>query len=245
MDDVYNSVNSELWARGNPVESLRVDTSSVFQTREEFVGQKLREAILLGQLKPGDRLEQNEIADMLGVSRSPVREAIRTLAAEGLVDVYPHRGAVVAELSVDELEEIFLIRSMLEGMAARLATLSMTADDIAELETILGDIDHTRDLDRWLELNRRFHHTLYQAAGRPRLFSLVENLRNTTAPYTRQFIASAEHIETAQEHHRTILNACADGDSMLAEEETQKHMEAVCEGVLEYIKSRATAPTDD
>ena len=227
------------------MENLRIDTSYGFPTREEFVGHKLREAILLGQLKPGDRLDQNEIANLFGVSRSPVREAMRTLAAEGLVDVYPHRGAVVAELSAGELEEIFLIRRILEGMAARLATPSMNGDDIAELETILGEIDQTGDLDRWLELNRRFHHTLYQAAGRPRLFSIVENLRNTTAPYTRQFIASAEHIETAQVRHRTILKACADGDGMLAERETQKHMETVCKGVLEYMKSRATAPTDD
>jgi DNA-binding GntR family transcriptional regulator len=122
------------------VRNLRIDASLAFQTREEFVAHRLREAILVGQLKPGDRLDQNEIAELLGVSRSPVREALRTLAAEGLVDVFPHRGAAVAELSVDELEEIFLIRRTLEGMAARLSALSMDDNEIAELETILEEM---------------------------------------------------------------------------------------------------------
>ena len=224
--------------------NLRIDASLAFQTREEFVAHRLREAILLGQLKPGDKLDQNEIAELLGVSRSPVREALRTLAAEGLVDVFPHRGAAVAELSVDELEEIFLIRRTLEGMAARLSALSMDASEIAELEMILEEIDQISDLDSWLELNRRFHHTLYEAAGRPRLFSLVENLRNTTAPYVRQFISSVEHIETAQASHRRILAACAAADGALAETETMRHMEAVCEGVLEHMAPRSVALPD-
>lgn len=227
------------------MKDLRIGASLAFQTREEFVAHRLREAILLGQLKPGDKLDQNEIAELFGVSRSPVREALRTLAAEGLVDVIPHRGAAVAELSVDELEEIFLIRSTLEGMAARLAALSMNDGEIAELEMILQEIDRISDLDSWLELNRRFHHTLYEAAGRPRLFSLVENLRNTTAPYVRQFISSAEHIETAQASHRRILKACAAADGARAETETKRHMEAVGEGVLEHMAPRSVAPTDD
>ena len=138
---------------------LQIDSTPVCQTREEFAAQKLREAILLGHLKPGDKLDQNEIAELLGISRSPVRDALRTLAAEGLVEVIPHRGAAVAELSADEVEEIFLIRRILEGMAARLATQRIGPAQIAELQAVLDEIDQTSDLDGWLELNRRFHHT--------------------------------------------------------------------------------------
>lgn len=245
MDGVYIRGGDETALPSEQtVNKLKIDTSLDFQTREEFVAQKLREAILLGQLKPGDRLDQNEIAIMFGVSRSPVREALRTLAAESVVDVYPHRGAVVAELSANELEEIFSIRSVLEGMAARLAALSITGDDVAGLETILEDLDQTDDLDRWLALNRRFHHSLYRTAGWLRLLSIVDNLRDTTAPYVRQFIASAGHIESAQVHHRILLKACADGDAMLAEKETQRRMEIVCRGVLKFMESRATEPAD-
>ena len=224
---------------------LQIDSTPAFQTREEFAAHKLREAILLGHLKPGDKLDQNEIAELLGISRSPVRDALRTLAAEGLVEVIPHRGAAVAELSADEVEEIFLIRRILEGMAARLATQRIGPAQIAELQAVLDEIDQTSDLDGWLELNRRFHHTLYQAAGRPRLFSIVENLRNTTAPYVRLFIVTAEHIESAQESHRRIVRACAAGDAVAAERETQEHMGAVCEGVLEYMKSQGEVTAEE
>jgi DNA-binding GntR family transcriptional regulator len=227
------------------VGGLQIDSTPAFQTREEFAAHKLREAILLGHLKPGEKLDQNEIAELLGISRSPVRDALRTLAAEGLVEVIPHRGAAVAELSADEVEEIFLIRRILEGMAARLATQRIGPVQIAELQAIVDEIDRTTDLDSWLELNRRFHHTLYQAAGRPRLFSIVENLRNTTAPYVRLFIVSAEHIESAQESHRRIVDACAARDAVAAERETQEHMGAVCEGVLEYMKSQLEAPEEE
>ena len=100
---------------------LGIGPGNAFQTRQKVVVSRLREAILRGSFAPGERLDQKEISERLKVSRSPVREALRTLAAEGLVEVIPHRGAVVAELSPDELEEIVAIRSVLEGMAARLA----------------------------------------------------------------------------------------------------------------------------
>lgn len=224
---------------------LGLNGTLAYQTLEQFVARKLREAILLGHLRPGDKLDQNEIAETLGVSRSPVRDALRTLSAEGLVEVYPHRGAVVAELSADELEEIFLIRRILEGIAARLAVQSLNADQIVELRQILDEIDRTNDLDSWLELNRRFHHTLYQAAGRPRLLSMVENLRNTTVPYVRQFIATSKHKETSQASHRRILKACEDRNGTLAEQETQMHMNDVCLGVLKHItKLQSVTPAD-
>lgn len=219
------------------MDNLKIDATSVLQTREEFVTDKLREAILRGYLKPGQRLDQNEIAEALHVSRSPVRDALRTLAVEGLVEVYPHRGAVVAELSPKELEEIYFIRGILEGMAARLSAPKMDEDRIAALQNILEDMNATSDLDRWLELNRRFHHTIYQAAGRPRLLSIIENLRNTSAPYIRQFIATAEHMEAARANHRQIFEACVDRDGTRAQQVTEKHLKAVCEGALVYEES--------
>lgn len=222
------------------MENWKIETVNVLQTREEFVADRIREAILRGYLKPGQRLDQNEIAELLNVSRSPVREALRTLAAEGLVQVYPHRGAVVAELSPEELEEIYFIRGVLEGLAARLAAPKMDDDRIATLGEILQELEATTDPGRWVELNRRFHHTIYQAASRPRLISIIENLRNTSAPYIRQFIASSEHMREARESHRRIFEACKMRDGMLAQEETQKHLKAVCDGVLVYVESLAT-----
>ncbi len=209
-----------------------IDLGVPLQTRQEIVADRLRDAILRGELRPGQRLDQNEIAAMLKVSRSPIREALRTLAAEGLVEVIPHHGAVVAELSPDELEEILSIRAVLEGMAARLGVPKMDAERIKTLESILKELKHTTNLDQWIELNHRFHFTIYQPANRPRLLALIENLRNTVAPYMRQYIASSEHMREAATSHWLIFDACVKRDPALVEQETKKHVAAVREGVL-------------
>ena len=213
----------------------QLNSDNVLQTRDGYVAERLRRAILRGEFKPGQRLDQNEIAELLGVSRSPVREALRTLAAEGLVEVYPHRGAVVAELSSAEFEEISIIRVMLEGMAARLAAPHIDDDRIALLKDILAELDNTTDLDRWVELNRRFHNAIYQAVHRPRLLSFIENLRITMTPYIRQYIASDEHLNAARIGHRRILEACINRDEKLTQEEIERHLKDVYEEALKYL----------
>lgn len=222
------------------MDNLAIGSADVLQTRDGFVADKLREAILRGHLRPGDRLDQNEIAKLLNVSRSPVREALRTLATEGLVEIQPHRSAVVAELSAEELEEIYFIRGILEGMAARMAAPKITQAQLERLMEILQEMKEGSDLDRWLELNRSFHETIYQAANRPRLLSIIENLRNTSTPYIRQYIASSEHIETARESHKRIYEACVARDGVRAQAETERHLKAVCNGVLIYVTEGET-----
>ncbi len=222
----------------------QINLGAPLRTRQEVIIDRLRGAILRGEFKPGQKLDQNEIADMLKVSRSPIREALRTLAAEGLVDVIPHRGAVVAELSTAELEEIIALRGILEGMAARLAVPKMDVEKIKALEAALKELNQTTDLDQWIALNQRFHHIIYQAANRPRLVALIENLRNTVTPYMRQYIASSEHIKGAAASHRLIFEACLKRDPALAEQETQKHVAAVREGIVIYAKSMSSASAD-
>lgn len=223
---------------------LGIDLGNAFQTRQEVVVSRLREAILRGSFAPGERLDQKEISERLKVSRSPVREALRTLAAEGLVEVIPHRGAVVAELSPDELEEIVAIRSVLEGMAARLAVPKMDVEHLKTLESILKELSQTTDLDRWIVLNHRFHETIYQLSNRRRLLALIENLRNTITPYMRQYIASSDHIRQVSASHELIFDACVKRDPALAELETQKHIAATRAGVVVYARSLLKIPTE-
>ena len=223
----------------------QIDLGAPLRTRQEIIIDRLRNAILRGDLKPGQKLDQNELADMLKVSRSPIREALRTLSAEGLVEVIPHRGAVVAELSADELEEILTLRGVLEGMAARLAVPKMTDEQIKTLGALLEQINQTTDPDQWVELNHRFHQTIYQAANRPRLLSLINNLRNTITPYMRQYIASSEHIRNVAFSHQTIYEACVKRDPVLVEQETQKHLAAASPGIVVYAKARVAASADN
>jgi len=211
--------------------------NTAVQTREDFVIDELREAIVRGHFKPGEKLDQEDIAELLNVSRIPVRQALRTLTAEGLVKMYPHRGAVVAELSREELEEIYFLRGVLEGVAARLAAPKMDDVHLAKLQTILEKMDQLTDLDEWLDLNRDFHNTIYEVINRPRLLSMIESLRNTAAPYIREYIALPEYLEVTRLSHRSILQACINRDGILAQEETQKHLRVVGEGVLVDVDS--------
>jgi DNA-binding GntR family transcriptional regulator len=210
---------------------------TVVQTREDFVIDELREAIVRGHFKPGEKLDQEEIAELLNVSRIPVRQALRTLTAEGLVKMYPHRGATVAELSREELEEIYFLRGVLEGVAARLAAPKMDEAHIAKLQAILKKIDQLTNLDEWLDLNREFHNTIYEVINRPRLLEMIESLRNTSAPYIRDYIASPEYLEVTRLSHRCILEACINRDGILAQQETQKHLRVVGEGALVDVDS--------
>lgn len=211
--------------------------NTTVQTREDFVIDELREAIVRGHFKPGEKLDQEEIAELLNVSRIPVRQALRTLTAEGLVKMYPHRGAVVAELSLEELEEIYFLRGALEGIAARLAAPKMDEEHLAQLQAILEKMDQLTDLDEWLDLNRDFHNTIYEVINRPRLLAMIESLRNTAAPYIRDYIASPEYLEVTRLSHRRILEACINRNGILAQQETQKHLKVIGEGVLVDVDS--------
>jgi DNA-binding GntR family transcriptional regulator len=195
----------------------------------------VRDAILRGDFKPGERLDEQTIAELLNVSRTPVRAALRILAAESLVEVYPHRGAVVNELSPDELEEVYFIRGILEGTAARLAAPNMDGQRIAMLRDIVEQLDVTTDTDHWLALNDRFHRTIYQAANRPRMLSIIEYVRNIATPYIRQFIDSPERKQASAAEHRRILAACEKRDGRLAQVEVENHMRAVCEANLKQV----------
>lgn len=227
------------------METHGIDLGAPLQTRQEIIADRLRDAILRGIFRPGQRLDQNEIAQVFKVSRSPIREALRTLAAEGLVEVIPHHGAVVAELSLAEIEEILFLRGVLEGMAARLAVPKMGAEQIKALEEILHELSKTTDLDRWLQLNHRFHHAIYQCAVRPRLLALIDNLRNTITPYTREFIATTEHMREAAVSHQLIFEACVKRDALLAEQETHAHLAAVSKGIVIHARSQLSSRMEE
>ena len=202
-------------------------------TRHSFVRDKLREAILQGHLKPGDRLDQNELAELFKVSRSPVRTALISLAAEGLVYNEPHRGSIVAELGPDELEEIYQIRKVLEGIAARQGAPHLTEEQVQQMAEIVEQLDGTFDASERVLLNQGFHDILYRAARRPRLFALIQTLSNTALPYTHLHFNEPRHWDIASKGHRRILVACLARDGEAAQQAAEAHIQEVCESMLE------------
>ena len=206
------------------------------KTREDIVADAVRRAILCGTFKPGEKLDQQTLAAELGVSRSPVREALRTLAAEELVTNIPHRGAVVSERSLEELEELLFIQGMLEGAAARRAAQCMDEERLAKLKQIVEDGEQSEDYEYVLSLNNTFHNTIYLAYHQPQLMAMIQQLRNKVAPYNRLYLDLEGRKEAAWSDHRRIYDACVQRDGELAELETRQHLEKIFQGMIEVDK---------
>lgn len=194
---------------------LAADALARPRTTPGFVADALREGILIGLFKPGQPLRQEDISAQLGVSRSPVREALRQLEGEGLVKLYPHRGAVVAEFPLGELWELCEIRIPLETLAMRLAMPQLSAEDLQRAETIIAEADAMTEEEarqKWGANNWEFHTALYAPAGRPHLLAILKNLHVHVDRYVRVYFAMTHLTERAQMEHRQILEACKHRD---------------------------------
>jgi DNA-binding GntR family transcriptional regulator len=212
--------------KGPPVE-LDVLASDVLRGRrtiQEIVAEALRDAIVTGRLKGGERLHQDGIASRLGVSRMPVREALRQLESEGLVVFTPHRRVSVAALSAEELREIYEIRTALELLALDLAVPRMSPHDLTRLGELLDQMDRVTDPGRWLDLNRAFHRMLYRASGRTRLCALIDSLRGNVERYLRIYVSGREHRARAQAEHRRIVRACRRRQPAEAKKALRRHL---------------------
>jgi len=211
-------------------------SSESLKTRQELVTDAIRSAILFGRFRPGDKLDQTELADELKVSRSPVRDALRTLAAEELITYFPHRGTVVTERSVSELRELLFIRKLLEGAAARRAAPLMTDEILAQLESIIAEARASNDMNLVLALNNEFHTTLYGAFEQPYLIHQIQKLRNKIAPYNRLYLDVPGQKEAAWDEHYRIYEACVARDGDLAEHQTATHLEHVLKKIVDSLE---------
>jgi DNA-binding GntR family transcriptional regulator len=194
------------------------------RTRAQAVAAALRRDILQGRILGGSRLRQTQIAERFGVSTTPVREAFGLLAREGLVETDPHRGAVVVMPSQANLRENFEIRIALQGLAAELASTSITSAELTELQGILDEMHDTDDRIRYGELSRDFHEVVCRAARRPQLLSMILNLYDSAAVY---HALQAEHgrdsRHTTDEHQR-IFDALQAHEPRLAAEAVAVHL---------------------
>ncbi|MBI3977452.1 MAG: GntR family transcriptional regulator [Chloroflexi bacterium] len=181
-----------------------------YRTVELFVFDQLRRAILDGTLQPGEWLRQDDMAERLQVSRMPVREALRVLATEGLVTLVPHRGAVVTDLSVEDLEEIYAARCGLEALAARIGAERVTDGVLAEMHRYYEELDALawNDLGGYLKAERQFHAVCYQASGRERLIKIVDDLRERAERYIRLAHSSPGRLPESLAFQRAFLEAC-------------------------------------
>ena len=171
----------------------------------EQITAELRRRILNGQLAEGTTLRQERLANELGVSRIPLREAIRHLEAEGLVASELHKGTVVSSLSPVELEELFGIRMQLETWLFEAAIPRMTEADFAEAEALIDEASRTGDVSNWGELNWRFHSALYQASGSRIALKLLRSVHDNAARYVNLQLLVVQDVERELSDHHAIL----------------------------------------
>lgn len=202
----------------------------------------LREQILSGDLPPGAALRQAHLAMKMGVSRAPVREALKALDSVGLVVFRPRRGYHVARLDVGEIVEIFEIRAILEEYGGRLAAQMRTAADIQALEELYAQMDDYTDqtpanIATWAALNEKFHTRLFQASGRRHLCRTTDTLRDIVERYVRADGAMAGRIDQAQIEHRQILDAFRAGHADEVGRLSRLHCEHTCRRLIASLKS--------
>lgn len=213
--------------------------ASLTNTAEQEAYLYLQHALRTGRYKPGERLISEEIAAEIGMSRMPVREAFRRLAADGLVTLRPNRGCVVAGLSFDELYETFEIRSVLEGLAVRLATPKMTEEHFEELERLLDRMEragHSGSSD-WVLRHQEFHSAIYTLSGRPKLIRQISALHVVIEPYMRIWFDYVNKPLSAREEHDQLIKVLALKDCAKAEEVMRKHILETAPTLANYVNS--------
>ena len=211
---------------GTPLLPIKLDN---YKPLRELVFEALREAIISGRLQPGERLMESQLAQDLGVSRTPVREAIRKLELEGFVVMIPRKGAYVADISLKDIADVFEIRSALEGLAAELAAERATDEEIEQLERQLveyAECIERQDVARLVEIDTKFHETLYTASRNERLSQMLSLLREQIQRFRTRTLALPDRMRLALEEHRAVVEAVASRDPEAARRLAQEHIQS-------------------
>lgn len=205
----------------------------------------LRDAIVSGALEAGTRIKVEAIADALNVSRIPVREALRQLDSEGLVTIQPNRGATVTLLNADDILEIFEMRSVEEGLAARLAAPVVTDEELAELQHLIERMRYVEhDHLLWTDRHDEFHDFLCQLSRRTQLTARLRQLRLALRPYLRRY--TIEHAPEIEGHeHERLIDALATRDPDHAERVLRAHVMRNAETIVAAIASDIRSPSPE
>jgi DNA-binding GntR family transcriptional regulator len=201
--------------------------------------QRMREAILAGEFEPGAPLFEVHLASSMGMSRTPVREALKVLARDGLVEVVQSRGYIVPRRSMDDLRELFELRESLEGMAARYAALRATDGELAELEALCEQYAQEQDWAQWAQIGTSFHTVLLAAARNARLTLILDSLKGQIVHSRRSVLqADGQRRDAAIREHRSILEAVMAHDPDAAEEAARAHVRLSYEATLSSYRRR-------
>ena len=202
---------------------------------------RLKESILNGEYRPGDNLVEMKLAKEMGVSRTPIREALRQLELEGLVRSIPNKGVVVEGVTKQDVEDIYAIRKMVEGLAARWASEKITSEELKELKDILGLMDYYTqkgEHDKLSELDSKFHDIIFKASQSRPLESILTNFHHFIQKARMVSIGSTGRASHTLEEHTDIFTALEASDPDAAEKAIVRHVESARANLIPYLKDK-------
>ncbi|MCR6545350.1 GntR family transcriptional regulator [Dehalobacterium formicoaceticum] len=206
----------------------------------DIVFETIREAIISGYLRPGERLMEVQLAEEMGVSRTPVREAIRKLEQEGFLVIVPRKGAYVAGISLKDIADVFEIRASMESLAAGLAAQRITEEELNTLKDMVVSFaesaDH-HDLKDIVHTDTDFHDIIYKASRNERLIPIINNLREQIQRYRATSLAFPGRIKITVEEHRKMVEAISNKNVVLAQNLARAHVENAMDSMLVALKS--------
>lgn len=210
-----------------------------YKPLRDLVLEAIREAIMNGSLQPRERLMEIQLAEELGVSRTPVREALRKLELEGFIVMVPRKGAYVSDLSMKDIADVFEIRAALEGLAAALAAERITEDELEAMERLLvekGEAIQQDNIDKLVEVDTKFHEAMYKASRNERLSSIISNLREQIQRFRLTSLSVPGRKKESLEEHRNIVEAIQARDVQLARQLAQEHIENAENVLIDSLK---------
>ena len=196
----------------------------------ESAYKQIRERLIDGTYPPGTKLNESELSKLCGVSRTPIREALRRLAADYFVSIEPNRGAFVIDWKSDDIADIFELRALLEGFAARRAAQRAKDEHLELMQSIVDEIDQISSADEedsmnnFLELNRRFHDLIFEASGSLRLSEIIARIVQQAVVVRTAAQFTLADMQRSNLYHRELLQAFRLGDSVLAETMMRSHI---------------------
>lgn len=223
------------------MKELTIVATDEYLPLRDVVFNTLRQAILKGELEPGERLMEITLANKLGVSRTPIREAIRKLELEGLVNMIPRKGAVVASISEKDMRDVLEVRITLEELAVSLAVKNMNSEDIEQLRKAgknFEDAVIAKDIVNIVDADVAFHDIIYNRTGNKRLIQIINNLREQMYRYRLEYIKDARTHSILISEHNDIIECISNKNVDEAKKAVREHISNQERGIVRAIKDK-------
>jgi DNA-binding GntR family transcriptional regulator len=209
------------------------------KTLHEEIANNLREMIMSGELMEGDKIKENELCDLMGISKTPLREALRVLSSEGLIRLVPNRGSYVTTPTFEEIKEMFDVMCALEGVCARTAAEKMSDHDFSKLEKLHQKLEKNfkhKDQKEYIQQNNLYHTFVQELAGNKTMNQIVNGLRQKILLYRFQSLNLPGRFEQSIQEHRNLLAAFRDNDPEKAEMLMKSHLKKQCDAMEKLAK---------